>query len=187
MNTRESLTVRTVTALRRLADLEERGKSFSGPKANVLNTALRELEAALEELRVASEQLNMMVDEMAQTRSGASRAEFRFNEFRNLLPLSCVLTDLGGCILDANAAAGELLNVAPRHLTGKPLSLYMVERDRFFEILNGVRASDNVRAELDVRPRERKARRVGLHLSYAPQDDQLYWFFQETAAQTGAV
>lgn len=188
MDIRESLTVRTVTALRRLADLEERGKALSGPKAHVLTTALRELEMALEELRVASEQLNEMVDEMAETRSGASRAENRLSEFRNFVPVSCVQTDRGGRILDANMAAGELLNVAPRHLSGKPLSLYMVERDRFFEILNGIRPSTHmVRGELAIRPRERKPRVMGLQLSYASQDDELYWFFQDGAPATGAA
>ena len=57
MDIRESLTVRTVGALQRLADLEERGKTLAGPKASVLKTALRELESALEELREAGAEI----------------------------------------------------------------------------------------------------------------------------------
>jgi PAS domain-containing protein len=182
MDIRESLTVRTVTALQRLADLEQRGKTLEGPKSTVLRTALRELESALEELRVASEQLNVMVDEMAEARSGAEKAEAEFGEFRNLLPIGCVLTDLYGKIVDANITAGELLNVAPRHLAGKPLSLYIVERDRFFTLLSELRFSPGkVRSELAVRPRERKPRHMTVHLGQLGGCDHLYWFFQEAA------
>src|SRR5688572_12108993 len=109
MDMREALTMRTATALQRLADLEERGRTLAGPKATVLKTALRELEAALEELRVASEQLNESVEEMAQTRMVAHNVESRFTEFRNLLPLASLITDRQGQIVDANTAAGELL------------------------------------------------------------------------------
>ena len=183
MDMRESLTVRTVTALQRLADLEERGKTLSGPRAGVLKTALQELESALEELRVASEHLNTMVDEMTEARSDAKKIEAEFGEFRNLLPVGCVTTDTQGHIVDANTTAGEILNVAPRHLAGKPLSLYMVERDRFFSMLNGSRfTTERVRGELAVRPRERKPRMMAVQLGHAAKSDQLYWFFQESAA-----
>jgi PAS domain-containing protein len=182
MDMRESLTVRTVTALQRLADLEERGKTLAGPRAGVLKTTLRELESALEELRVASEQLNVMVDEMAHARLQAKKIEVEFGEFRNLLPVGCIVTDSQGRIVDANVPAGELLNVAPRHLTGKPLSLYMVERDRFFSMLNGLPfTAERVQGELAVRPRERKPRMMSVQLGRLANSDQLYWFFQEAA------
>jgi PAS domain-containing protein len=183
MDMRESLTVRTVTALQRLADLEERGKTLAGPKAGVLKTALRELETALEELRVASEQLNIMVDEMAEVRSDAKKVEAEFDEFRELLPLGCVLTDTDGTILQANGAAGDLLNVAPRHLVGKPLSLYMVDRDRFFKMISMIRLSpERLTNELAVRPRERKPRVMSLQLGRGRASSDLYWFFQEPAS-----
>ena len=183
MDMRESLTVRTVTALQRLADLEERGKMLSGPRAGVLKTALQELERALEELRVASEHLNTMVDEMAEARSVVKKIEAEFDEFRNLVPVGCVTTDTQGYIVDANTMAGDILNVAPRHLAGRPLSLYMVERDRFFSMLNGSRfTTERVRGELAVRPRERKPRMMAVQLGHAAKSEQLYWFFQEAAA-----
>jgi PAS domain-containing protein len=181
MDLRESLTVRTVSAMRRLADLEQKGKNLPEPKSSVLRTALRELENALEELRVASEQLNVMIDEMAEARSGAHRVEAQFNEFRNLLPIGCVITDADGQISGANVAAGDLLNVAPRHLIGKPLSLYMVDRDRFFTMINGARlAHERLKGELAVRPRERRPRMMGVQLGQTAKGEELVWFFQET-------
>jgi len=182
MDTRESLTVRTVTALQRLADLEERGRALPGPKAGVLKTALRELETALEELRRASEQLNVMVDEIAEARSSARKVEAEFDSFRELLPVGCVVTDRQGQIISANVTAGELLNVAPRHLAGKPLSLYVAQRDQFFSMLNELRfTSEKVRGELVVRPRERKPRNMSVQLGQLGDCDQLCWFFQEVA------
>ena len=185
MDIRESLTVRTVGALQRLADLEERGKTLAGPKASVLKTALRELESALEELRVASEQLNEMVDQMTESRLDAQKIERYFQEFRDLLPVGCILTDSQGEILDANSSAGNLLNVAPRHLRGKPLSLYMVDRDQFFGMLQTMkRTHEPNRLELMVRPRERKARLVPVRLASVEDGDGLYWFFQEDAEES---
>ena len=183
MDTHEALTVRTVSAMQRLIDLEARGKTLGGPNAAVMRTALRELETALEELRVASEQLNSMVDEMAEVRSDAQKIEAQFAEFRDLVPLGCVTTDGEGSILDANTAAGELLNVAPRRLGGKPLSLYMVERDKFFALLQRLRfASQPVAGELSVRPRERKPRVVDVEVCSSRAADLLYWFFKERPA-----
>ena len=188
MNTRESLSVRTVTAMRRLADLEQKGKTLAEPNGSVLKTALRELENALEELRVAGEQLYEMVDEMAGVRSDGQRLEARFTEFRDLLPVGCVITDRQGQITDANVAAGELLNVAPRHLVGKPLSLYMVDRDRFFIMMNGVRlAHERMRADLGVRPRERKPKPMAVQLGQAGDGEELFWFFHEPSGPPGLL
>jgi PAS domain-containing protein len=185
MDLRESLTLRTVSAFQRLADLEERGRGLAGPKAAVLRTALRELEGALEELRVATEQLNDMVEEMAGARFEAKQIDAQFAAFRNLLPLGCFLTDSDGAILSANSAAGDLLNVAPRHLVGKPLSLYMTDRDRFFGMLSTLRLTrEAVRGEIGVRPRERKPRTMTLHLSQGQEPQHLYWFLQEPPSAT---
>jgi PAS domain-containing protein len=187
MDIRESLTMRTVTALQRLADLEEKERQLAGPKAGILKTALQELETALEELRVATEHLNSMVEEMAETRSDARKIEAQFSEFRDLLPIGWLMTDRGGQILQANAMAGDLLNVAPRHLAGKPLSLYMVERDRFFAMLNGTQITGQTLTNaLSVRPRERKPRRMAVHLAPVGKDGEgLHWFFRDPAPVNG--
>lgn len=188
MDTRESLTVRTVTALQRLADLENRGRTLTGPKAGVLKSALHELESALEELRVASEHLNEMMDTVAEARADAGKVEALFEEFREVLPVSCLLTDAAGQIADANSAAGDLLNVAPRHLNGKPLSLYMVQRDQFFTLMRAARlAPELARAELMVRPRERKPRVMSVQLVQLRRDDRLCWFLQDPTRQPQAA
>jgi PAS domain S-box-containing protein len=183
MDARESLTVRTVSALQRLADLESRGRTVTGEKAGVLKTALRELEAALEELRTASEQLNELMDGMAVARHNVSKTEAEFREFRDALPIACVWTDATGQIVDANPLAGDLLNVAAKHLRGKPLALYMVDRDQFFRMIaTAERQLGSPSATLEVRPRERKARPVAVHVSLLREAGALSWFFQEAPA-----
>jgi PAS domain-containing protein len=183
MDIRETLTIRTVSALQRLADLEERGRTLAGPKAAVLKTALRELEGALEELRVATDQLNETVDEMAGARFEAKQLDAEFTAFRDVLPVGCIITDSAGGIVSANAMAGELLNVAPRHLAGKPLSLYMVDRERFFGMLSTLRITrETLREALGVRPRERKPRTMLIQLSQIQDGQRLYWFLQEPSA-----
>ena len=180
MDMRESLTVRTVSALQRLADLEARGKTVTGPKAGVLKTALRELEASLEELRTASEQLNELMDEVAGIKVGSARLETQLAEFREAVPIPCILTDVQGAIWETNVRAGDLLNVAPRHLAGKPLSLYMVHRDEFFALMNGLKFGDHSpAATLMVRPRERKPRLMDTTVTRLPEADRLCWFFRE--------
>jgi PAS domain-containing protein len=181
MDTRESLTLRTVTAIQRLADLEMKGKDLTGPKGGVVRTALRELEMALEELRVASEQLNQTVDEIATARADVARSDRMFHEFREMLPVASFITDPQGTIADANAAAGELLNVAPRHLGGKPLALYMTDRDRFFALLSPANLATGETAELIIRPRERKPRPMLVNVGSFDETNQLCWFFREPA------
>ena len=180
MNTRESLTIRTVSAFQRLADLETRGRRVAGEKAGVLKTALRELEMALEELRTANEQLTELVEDVSGARAAAQKMRAELSEFRDVVPLACVLTDDAGQIAEANPAAGELLNVAPRHLGGKPLSLYISDRDRFFRMIASAgRPLEPSSADLIVRPRERKPRPMKVRVSRLEQGEKLCWFFED--------
>jgi PAS domain-containing protein len=180
MDTRESLTVRTVTALQRLADLEDRGRTVTGPRAALLKTALRELETALEELRTASEQLNEAMDDMAGVRFNSQKIGAEFREFRDALPLACVISDDTGQIVEANEPAGTLLNVAPRHLQGKPLALYMAQREQFFAMVTAARRVEGSLEEtLTVRPRERKPRQMAVQVCLLKEADRLCWFFQD--------
>ena len=180
MDTRDSLTVRTVSALQRLADLETRGRSVPVEKSGVLKSALGELELALEELRTASEQLNELMDDISGARAAAQKTQTEFTEFRDAVPLPCVLTDDSGQILEANPAAGALLNVNRRHLAGKPLALYMMERDHFFRLIASIqKLAEPATAELIVRPRERKPRPMSIRASRLEEADRLCWFFSD--------
>jgi PAS domain-containing protein len=171
-------------ARQRLADLERRGSVLSGTESRILKSALKELDMALEELKTASEQLYGMMDELAALRHAAELRERQFDELRQALPVPCILADDAGVIVAANLAASELLNVAERHLHGKPLLLFIGERDAFFNTINTARqVKETVKAEVIIRPRERKPRPMAVQLSQIENRSAWCWFFQDLPAQ----
>jgi PAS domain-containing protein len=75
----------------------------------------------------------------------------------DLMPSPCVLTDRSGAILNANHAAGSLLNIAPRYLRSRDLVVFTDPRDLFRSVLERIaRAPEDVRATFTIRPRERR-------------------------------
>lgn len=183
MNTVQTLTVRAAVARQRLADLERRGATVTGVESRILKSALKELDLALEELKTASEQLYTMMDQLAVTRREAELRDRQFDELRDVMPVPCVLMDDGGFIVNANGAASELLNVAPRHLNGKPLLLFVAQRDAYFNVVSTARqVKETVKTEITIRPRERKPRVMNAQISQLEHRAQWCWFFQEPAA-----
>ena len=75
----------------------------------------------------------------------------------DVMPSACVLTDRSGAILNANHAAGSLLNIAPRYLRSRDLLVFTDPRDLFRSVLERMAcAPEDVRVTFTVRPRERK-------------------------------
>jgi PAS domain-containing protein len=75
----------------------------------------------------------------------------------DVMPSACVLTDRCGAILNANHAAGTLLNVAPRHLRDRDLLVFTDSRDLYRSVLERIAGEpEDVRVTFTVRPRERK-------------------------------
>src|SRR5918992_2307254 len=154
-----SLTVRTTAALGRLAELQRHAEQVPPGSIPLVKRALRELSAALEELRVVNEELQMRVTDLAAARAETDEVRRRSDEFVQVMPVPCLWTDAGGVILEANEAAAALLNVARPRLAGKPLLLFLADRQPFFDALGALKAPGGVvELELVVRPRERRPR-----------------------------
>src|SRR3954451_19675186 len=81
MDTLQILTLKTATAIGRLADLQRRADHAPHKAAPVIKPALRELTGALEELQVANEHLQSQVDELAALRWSALDLQRRLDEF----------------------------------------------------------------------------------------------------------
>ncbi len=178
MTTLQMLTLRRNAALGKLATLQRRAERLTAPAASVMTSALHELNAALEEMQVATEQLQSQVEELAEARHDAERIRRLFSEYIDLVPVPCVWTREEGAIDQANTAAAELLNVSAQRLCGRPLMLFLTERERFGE---GVAALDQglartVELLVVIRPRERRPRAVRLVGRRLESDNRRCWF-----------
>jgi hypothetical protein len=89
MGALRNLTLRTATAVGRLAELQRRAqhtRDQPSPSA-VTKAALQALSIALEELQVANEQLQMQIDELDASRTESSCAKHAQDEFANAVPI----------------------------------------------------------------------------------------------------
>jgi PAS domain-containing protein len=185
MDTLQILTLKTATAMGKLADLQRRAEHEPGKKAAlVIRPALRELTAALEELQVANEHLQAQVDELSALRWNTVALQRRLDEFADALPTPCVWTDIAGLIADGNEAACGLLNISKPRLAGKPLMLFVSDREALFSALHSLRdgSATTVEADMVVRPRERRPRRLRVLGKRLEQDLRCVWFLQEPPA-----
>ncbi len=181
MNAIHTLSVRTAAAARRLAELELKGEAGGGDRSRLNSVAVRELQSAIEDLHVAIEHLHEMSDGLAAARAEAQLTQGRYEELLHAVPFACVLTDEEGAVLGANGAAGELFNISSRHLRGKPLMLFVADRDGLARLLRmTVPGTDTVLTELLIRPRDRKARHVAVQVQHLPVHDCRGWFFLES-------
>jgi PAS domain S-box-containing protein len=88
------------------------------------------LAEALEELDVACEELQAVNDELIQAQQTALRQQLRYQELFELAPDGYLVTDLHGCIQEANRAAAALLNIEQRRLMRKPLAVFVATEVR---------------------------------------------------------
>lgn len=184
MTTLQMLTLRRNAALDRLATLEKRAQRLGAPGANVITSALKELSAALEGIQVATEQIQLSVDELAAARHELQQVRQHFTDFIDMLPMACVWTTASGEIDVANSAAAELLNVSAARLAGRPLMLFLTERQAFADALRGLTEGLTrvIEVPVVVRPRERRPRSMRLLGRNLPNDTRQCWFLMAAAS-----
>jgi PAS domain-containing protein len=189
MDTLQVLTLKTATAMGRLADLQRRADHAPEKASPVIKPALRELTTALEELQVANEHLQSQVDELGALRRSAVSAQRRLDEFADAVPVACVWTNDAGLIADGNLAACELLNISKPRLAGKPLMLFVTDRDRLFGALSRLAdgSAQTVEAEMVIRPRERRPRKLHVSGNRLEHDLRCVWFLREPVASFATV
>ena len=96
------------------------------------------------------------------------------------MPAACVQVSEDGEILRANRAAASLLNTSAKHLQGRKLMPFVLDRDRFSTLLQDV-AFDRTRThagQFTVRPRERAATEIRITVLQHPPGDEgtTLWF-----------
>ncbi len=180
MSTLHNLTLRTATAVGRLAELQRRAERITENRLPITRTALAELSTALEELQVANEALQGQVDEVTALRMSAEDALATVDELAEALPIAALWTDSGGVIDKGNDAASQLLNVGKHHLVGKPLMLFITDRGVLFGALRCLCDTPHVTAvdvEITVRPRKRRPRKMKLAGRKLEHRTGCLWFF----------
>jgi PAS domain-containing protein len=190
MGTLHNLTLRTATAVGRLAELQRRADRVVEKPSLLAKSALAELSTALEMLQVANEALQAQIDDLATAREQASSTQFVLDEFANAMPMAVLWTDLGGVIVKGNDAASQLLNIGKHHLHGKPLMLFVTDRAVLFAALRSISEPSGgpaVDVEVTVRPRERRPRKMQLRGRRLDHDQRCVWFLHEAAAEIPAA
>jgi PAS domain-containing protein len=169
--------MRTAAVEKRLMVMAQEHDGGQKPTPQLMKSALRDLGETLEELRVATEQLQLAADDIAVARREASLNADRYRELYEGLPMACLMTNDDGCVTDANACASRLLNVSAPYLAGKPLMLYLPQREAYFDLLERVKTDGHANAHVVVRPRDRKPVDVKLTVAALKQQSRWCWVF----------
>jgi PAS domain S-box-containing protein len=114
----------------RLAKLSPINGSAEGELREAWEVTTEALGVTMEEMRVAEEELYTQNHELEESRRQVEEERHRYRELFDFAPDGYLVTDLNGLIREANRAAGELLGVSPRHLSGKPLAAYISMDER---------------------------------------------------------
>jgi PAS domain-containing protein len=171
--------MRAAAAQKTLNELERRLDQREGRLRSSMTSALKELSDVLEALQVASEQLNTFSDALAFARSEAVALAERYRELHEGLPLPCVLTNDSGNVDEANSLAATLLNVARPYLPGKPLLLFLPEREQYFQFIESLQRVGNAAGRAQLRPRDRKPREVQINANALPHQSRWCWVFSD--------
>jgi PAS domain-containing protein len=174
-----TLMMRADAARKRLAQLEAQHDASPRRSTDAMRTALRELNDILEELRTATEQLQTAMDDVVAARQQAVAFEERYYQLQEGLPRPLILTTETGCVDEANNLAADLLNVARRYLLGKPLLLFIPDREQYFQMLEEVREKGSSGGRVTLRPREQKPRQVTVDVCALPQQMRWCWLISE--------
>ena len=128
----DSTGLRIEAARNRLEDLIKQASTSKDP---LLNEALEELSSSIEELGVSEEELRLQNEELMASRQIQEAERERYHELFDFTPDGYLVTSPEGIIKEANRAAGLQLGVRQDHLQGKPLRVYIKDRNDFDTLL----------------------------------------------------
>ncbi|HIK19189.1 MAG TPA: PAS domain S-box protein [Leptolyngbyaceae cyanobacterium M33_DOE_097] len=97
---------------------------------NQLEASNSELQQTVEELHTTQEELNTQNIQLLLSNQLAHAEQTRYQDLFEFAPDGYAVTDENGCIQEANRALSNLLQRPQARLIGKPLAVYVVERDR---------------------------------------------------------
>src|SRR5262249_40484616 len=121
-----------------------------------VNQLARAAEEALADQAVVEEDLRQQNEELLVTRGYVEQEHQHYQELFALAPDGYIVTDVAGCIREANHAAIALLQVPLNFLEGKPFLVFIAsaEKGKFYVRLNHLLSTRGIEEwETRVQPR----------------------------------
>jgi len=150
------LDAQLAAAIRRHTALHRRVAQGPSPDALAVST-LDELGEILEELRTVHTEMLDWRARLDDTHRVLHAQRTKYWDLFDDMPAAYLITDPDTVIAEANAAAGRLLNMSPRYLTGKPLSMFVGgDREQFLcDAATAAETRTPIELTFRLRPRER--------------------------------
>ena len=161
----------------------------SGHAAPLTEPVLATLEETIEALRVSDDDLRLHLDSMRRNAARMEQERARYRELLDLSPDAYLLTDLEATILDANAAAAELVGVDRAELTGRPLSMYVDTEDKtiFWEWLADLQTANHpLQWEMRLLVGGEMQRHVVVRARHATDAPELRWMLRDISERIRA-
>ncbi|MEH1821553.1 MAG: ATP-binding protein [Nostoc sp.] len=95
----------------------------------LLAAVFKEVYLALEELQLVNEDLKQQNQELSNTQQALVAEGQRYQELFEEVPDAYFVTDTKGIIQEANSAATNLLNISKSLLLGKPIGMFVLEKE----------------------------------------------------------
>ena len=121
-----------------------------------LLSSFEDLRISQEELEVSEEELRNQYEELVAAQTKAVEERRRYQDLFEFAPDGYLVTDAAGIIQEANRAAASLLGVRQDHLVGKPLAMFVQEKNRqaFRRFLSQLQKEEKMRGwETNMKPR----------------------------------
>lgn len=137
-------------------------------------TAWAEIDEVLEDLHVTYEEMQTNLEAAIALEQQLLQKNQYYYDLFQAAPISYIVTDADGVILEANQEIAKLLNVPHPYLAGKPLILYVAESDRtnFRTKLNQLTQNDNQQVwQLNLCPRTGEAFEAHLQVAASCTDE----------------
>lgn len=122
-------------------------EDFPVQPQDLLKESLEGLSTSLQELQVAAEELRQQKEELAESCTAEEAERRRYQELFKFAPDGYLVTAKDGTILEANHAAGQLLNVSPERLVTKPLVVFVDPQERrdFYAKLHHLQKGESIK------------------------------------------
>lgn len=139
----------------------------------LLVECLEELHAALKYLELAYEALSQQNNELATAYELVEVERQRYQDLFELVPNPYLVTNKKGIIQEANKPAATLLNVPQKFLVGKPLAMFVLQKERRAFIVKLTELhQENLGQEWEVRLQPRNSNSIDASLSVTTVGDR---------------